>query len=95
MRTQWCALLVAFAIVPITLTGCSGDVKLDKDATIMDVDVATKSREYFDKAQGDYEKLSAEDKAAYLKLHGGDQNKADATWQIMVNPSARPDRQGT
>jgi hypothetical protein len=95
MKTQWSILLLAITIVPITLTGCSGDVKLDNKATIMDVDVAKKSRELFDKVQGDYEKLTPEDKAAYLKLHGNDQSKADGTWKLMTNPNARSDQQGT
>lgn len=95
MKTQWCVFLLAVAIVPITVSGCSGDVQLDKKATIMNVDVATKSREIYDKYQGDYSKVTADDKAAYLKLHGDDQNKADATWKIMSNNGARSDIQGT
>jgi hypothetical protein len=50
---------------------------------------ATQRRALFDKAGGDYARLSAEDRAAFVRLHGGDDAKARQVWDVMKHgPSA-------
>ena len=45
---------------------------------------ATTLRSYFTKVNGNYDQLSAEDKAAYTKLAGGE-DKGQKTWDLMKN----------
>lgn len=79
-----------------TTAGCGNK---DAPATVVQasqtqIDNAVKMREYFVKAGGKYESLSAEDKAAYVKL-AGDEAAGQAQWQTMSkNPSSAPSASG-
>ena len=42
-------------------------------------------RKYYDKAGGQWDSLSAEDKAAFTKI-AGDDAKAQAMWRTMSTP---------
>jgi hypothetical protein len=43
----------------------------------------TAMRSYYDKANGNFDSLSADDRAAFVKLCGGDEAKAMTTWNAM------------
>lgn len=102
MKAHWCAALAMAAVIPICLSGCGDDNKLDPNSTIMSVETAKQARTYYDRANGDYKSLSEADKKAYLELFKGDQAKADKTWEIMSTPppgsapsGANPNATGT
>lgn len=44
---------------------------------------ATQFRSLFDKAKGDYASLSPTDHATFVGLCGGDEAKAEQTWNVM------------
>jgi hypothetical protein len=77
-------LAASLAAVVVAPMGCSGgSPQLDTAYEKERLDKMTTLRSYFDKVNGDYTALSAEDKAAFLKLCDGDQAKADVTWKLM------------
>lgn len=86
MKAHWCAALAMAAVIPICLSGCGDDNKLDPNATIMSVETAKQARTYYDRYNGDYKSMSEADKKAYLDLFKGNQDKADKTWEIMATP---------
>ncbi|MDR3689795.1 MAG: hypothetical protein P4L46_10485 [Fimbriimonas sp.] len=64
----------------LALSGCSGDgmVKEDPTLTKTRVDSAAAMRSYFDKAKGNYDALSPEDKVALAKLTGSEAHSREA-----------------
>jgi len=44
-------------------------------------------RSFFDKAQGNYDSLSGGDKAEFVQLCGGDEEKAMKVWNMMKTGS--------
>lgn len=85
--------LLCLVVAGATLVGCgSGDGGggVDKKAQQEKVALVTNMRSYFDKAGGDYAKLSDADKAAFVKLCGGEA-KAEANWKLMKEgPAGAP-----
>lgn len=71
--------LVAGALV----VGCGESGGPDPKVESKRVVDLTAMRTIFDKANGNYESLSGTDKAEFLKLCGGDENKALTTWNAM------------
>lgn len=82
------------------LAGCNdaGPQKLDENYMKSGEELGKQRRDLFMKAGGDYEKLSAEDKAAYLKSFNNDETQAKNFWTLMANPPSsgvRPGMPGT
>lgn len=48
--------------------------------------IGTQRREIFLRSNGDYDAMSAEDKAAYLKTFDGKEANARNFWEMMKNP---------
>ncbi len=77
--------LLCLVVAGATLVGCGssdGGSGVDKKAQDEKLSLVTNMRTYFDKAGGDYAKLSDADKAAFVKLCGGEA-KAEANWKLM------------
>lgn len=79
-------------LMPIltSLAGCGSNndvIKEDKAAETARVESAGKMRGYFDKSKGNYDALSAEDKAALDKLTGSEAKSREA-FGHMVLPGA-------
>ena len=74
----------------IPLAGCGDKGGPDPKAQAQAVDYAKSLRSYFDKANGDYSALNDADRAAYVKLAGGE-DKAKQFWDGMKNgPGSAP-----
>jgi hypothetical protein len=69
-------LIVIFAI------GC-GEPAPDAKVETERLDSAKQMRTLFDGAGGDYNRLSATDKAAYIKSFGGNEENAKRMWETM------------
>ena len=54
-------------------------------ATDQQVNNMVEARKFFDKAAGNWDSLTAEDKAQFNKL-AGDEAKGKTLWQTMANP---------
>lgn len=73
-----------------TVVGCgSGTPPPVAQASQTQIDNAVKMRELFVKANGNYDSLSAEDKAAYVKL-AGSEAAGQAQWKTMSSHPATP-----
>lgn len=75
----------------LSISGCgapSSSNAADVQPDPKKVEMAKNMRAYFDKVHGDYAQLSAEDKAAYVKLAGSDA-KAQELWDLMKNGASR------
>jgi len=85
-------LLSVLALVSIGgIAGCGDSGGPDPKVQTAMVDKAKTMREMFVKAGGDYDKLSAEDKAKWLKFCENDQNKAQDAWNGMkYGPGFKP-----
>lgn len=87
---------VAFVILSCigALVGCgsSSSGKLESIASEEQVNKIVEMRKYFDKVNGQWNSLTAEDKAAFTKL-AGDDAKAQSMWKTMSTPMGS-DRQG-
>jgi hypothetical protein len=81
------ALLVLLSASTVgAISGCSsGSGKPESIASEERVGQIVEMRKYFDKAGGNWDALSAEDKAAYTKL-AGDDKKAQTMWRTMSTP---------
>lgn len=80
-------LLLVSAIV---LTACDGPQAPPEDNK-KGLETAKKMREYFDKAGGDYGKLTGVDKDEFVKLAGGKPEEAEKLWnQMKYGPSGAP-----
>lgn len=80
-------LVICTSSVAASIVGCgSGTSTPEPLATKAEVNNIVEMRKYFDKAGGDWNKLSAEDQAAYTKL-AGDSTKAQAMWNNMASPT--------
>jgi hypothetical protein len=79
--------LTLISICSLTMVlGCgSGSQDPQSIASPAEVNNIVEMRTYFDKAGGDWNKLSADDQAAYTKL-AGDATKAQAMWTRMSGP---------
>ena len=79
------------AIAMSSLVGCGqGAPPVVAQAAQTEIDNAVKMREMFVKANGNYDSLNAEDKAAYVKL-AGSEAAGQAQWATMgKNPVSRP-----
>lgn len=77
-----------------SLAGCgSGSSgKPESIASEEQVNKIVEMRKYFDKVNGQWDSLTAEDKASFTKL-AGDEAKAQAMWKTMSTPLGS-DRQG-
>jgi hypothetical protein len=81
----------AFLIATIAVLGAvgcssSGTQTLDQDY-MKNAEAWGKTRkEVFDRSGGDYDKLSAEDKKAYLDTFNGDEAQARKYWELIKNP---------
>lgn len=74
------ALLLALTFA----AGCGGDSGgPDPKAEQARLEQAKTYRSYFDKVQGDYTKLTVEDRDAYLKLCGGNEDEGKRIWNLM------------
>jgi hypothetical protein len=76
---------VLACVAAIGLIGCGDSGGPDPKVETARVDTAREMRSYFDKVRGDYNQLSADDKAKYLKLFDGDQSRAESVWNQMKN----------
>lgn len=78
----------------LVLAGCADSAtgKVDEDYMKNAEATGKARREVFVKTGGDYDKLDAADKAAYLKTFNGDEANAKRFWDLMKNPpsSAAP-----
>jgi hypothetical protein len=86
MRTLLVCLLALF------IAGCgeSGPAP-DPKAETARLDKITDMRTIFDKSGGNYDSLSADDKAQFVKLAGGDEAKAMESWNLMkYGPAGKP-----
>jgi hypothetical protein len=82
-----CCLVTVLTALP----GCGNSGGPDPKVESQRAENLGNMREYFTKANGNYDSLSAEDKAAFVKLCGGDQAKALTTWNAMkYGPSGPP-----
>lgn len=66
----------------VVLVGCGSDNPPIQRGTA-DVANAQEMRRIFDKNQGNYDGMSAEDKAAYLKASANGEEKAKKDWEAM------------
>lgn len=90
MQRSFSLLVVFMAVVGgVMLSGC-GSSGPDAQVETERVDNAKQMRSIFDNAGGDYEKLSAEDKAKFVKIFGGDEAKAKHSWDAMKNGPSLP-----
>lgn len=82
------ACLAALAIVGVGLTqGCSSESsKPQSIASEERVVQLVEMRKIFDKAGGQWDSLSADEKATYTRL-AGDDAKAQAMWKTMSSPA--------
>ena len=90
-KNHLAACLLCAAVVASALVGCGqGDPPAVAQAGQTEIDNAVKMREMFVKANGSYDALGPEDKAAYVKLAGGEA-AGQAQWTTMgknpVSPS--------
>jgi len=81
------AVIAALGFVGLVATsGCSGDSgKPQSIASEERVQEIVEMRKIYDKSGGNWDALSAEDKAAYIKL-AGDEQKAKTMWTTMSTP---------
>lgn len=75
-------------LVCVAAIGCGGPEtgKLDEDYMKQGPEIGRQRREIFVRANGNYDSLSSEDKAAYLKSFGGNETNARNFWEMMKNP---------
>lgn len=71
-------------VLALGLIGCGSGGGPDPQAQAKQVDHAKNLRSYFDKANGEYTKLSDADRDAFVKL-SGDETKAQQNWNLMKN----------
>jgi hypothetical protein len=81
------ALLVALSLASIgVMSGCSsGDGKPQSIASDQQVSNIVEMRKLFDKAGGNWDSLTAGEKAEYTKL-AGDEAKGQTMWKSMATP---------
>jgi len=91
--------VVLSGILPILLlpalsaiSGCSSNATIKEDPASVQtrVDAAGKMRSYFDKANGNYDSLSAEDKAALNKLTGSEAHSREAFGHMVPTGGGLP-----
>ena len=94
MKAGWQCVLLA-VLVGASLTGlvACGDNNKTLENPVVTVDQAKRSREIYEKASGDWNAVSAADKAEMVKFYG-DEEKAKAIWATMSQPRAVPDSAG-
>jgi hypothetical protein len=76
------ALISAFTMV---LAGCGSAPEADPKIESSRREAAVEMRAIFNKVNGNYESLSAEDKAAFLKLCNNDPKVVEQSWNGMKN----------
>jgi len=69
------------------LAGCHDSSGPDPKLETARVNKAQSMRSFFDKAQGNYDSLSGGDKAEFVQLCGGDEEKAMKVWNMMKTGS--------
>lgn len=80
----------AFAVAAIALAGCdAGTPKLDEQHLEKATAGAFEMRAIFDKVEGDWEKLTPDDKKTFIDAWGGDEKVAKTQWDYMKNPTPR------
>jgi hypothetical protein len=80
MRQLWILVLAALVVVPMLGCGEGGpSPAVEKDRTV----AATRMRELFDKAAGNYEALSEAEKKEWLDMFKGNEKDAQQTWAFM------------
>lgn len=74
------------------LSGCSSNDTIKEDPTLTQkrVDAAGKMRSYFDKSNGNYDSLSAEDKAALNALTGSEAHSREAFGHMVLSGHGLP-----
>lgn len=72
----------------IFVAGCSEPAGPDPKVEQARMQSAQMLRGLFDGAGGDYSKLTADQKAEFVKANGGDEAKAEAAWKVMKYGSA-------
>ncbi len=80
-----------FALGGLFLSGCGDSQGQDSAEQKKNLENAQTMRSYFDKAGGNYENLTAEDKAAYVKQCGSEE-KAQQNWNLMKSGPGAADR---
>lgn len=81
--------VLATVIVSASLAaGCKGGDEGGPKPDAAVVNTGTQMRTYFDNAHGDYNALSATDRAAFVKLFNGDEKRAQEVWTVMKNGSS-------
>lgn len=81
---RWIVVALSALLLLAPLTGCGADQKLE-EKSFMSVEDTKANRELFDKVGGDYDKLTPEDKAAYLKRFDNDESRGAKMWDLMKN----------
>ena len=82
--------LLLLAVLGIVLSGCgpSAAQEIDHTGEATRTKAAQDMRALFDKSKGDFNALSAEDKAAAIKLSGGNELNARAAFAGMKDGPA-------
>lgn len=90
-RLSICLALLVFSFGSLISAGCGDSGGPDPKVESKRVVDLTAMRSFFDKVNGNYDDLSAEDKASFVKLCGGDEAKATTTWNAMkLGPGGPP-----
>lgn len=77
---------LAFVAVVVVACGSSGGDTVDKDYLKNAEAVGKIRREIFVRSNMDYNKMTPEDKKAYLDTFGGNEENAKKFWDLMKNP---------
>lgn len=79
--------LLFLAIVGV-LAGCAENPGPNPATEAKRMENAQNIRSLFDKAHGDYTKLSSADRQLFIQAVGGDSGKAESAWNAMKYGSA-------
>jgi hypothetical protein len=74
--------------LPFVILGCGDSGGPDQKVETARVSSAKDMRSYFDRAGGDYSKLSEADRASFLQLVGGSEENAQKAWNAMKSGGA-------
>ena len=83
-------LTVSLLSVQAILLGCGSNDVIKEDPVVAKqrMDAAMGLRSYFDKANGNFDALNADDKAAVIKMQGGEANARKAFSMMPKAPGA-------
>lgn len=89
-KIRFSALIALAALGAMMVGGCSGGTQqIDPDYLKNAEALGKERREMFTKVNGDYSKLSAEDKAKFLKGFENNEANAQKFWDMMAHPPSQ------